>query len=79
MGVDAGTHGGATLGQRLQVWQGRFDVSLGAIDLRRPAIQHLAHAHWHGIHQVGAAGLHVLMHLRRLGLNHLHQVRQGWQ
>lgn len=54
-------------------------MPLRSVDLCRPAIQHLAHAHRHGVHQVRTARFHILVHLRRLGLDHLYQVAQGRQ
>src|SRR5471030_1328973 len=49
------------------------------LELLRPTVEHLTHAHRHGIHQVSAAGFDVMMNLLGLVLDHLHQMHQRRQ
>uniref|UniRef100_A0A1I7YGG5 Transcriptional regulator n=1 Tax=Steinernema glaseri TaxID=37863 RepID=A0A1I7YGG5_9BILA len=79
VGVDPGAHRSAALGQGLQAWQSVVQVTDARLDLCRPAAQHLAHAHGHGVHQVGATGLDERVHLLGLVLDHLHQVLERRQ
>jgi len=77
--VNPGAHRRTALRQRLQrrlqIVQ-MFDISP---ELLRPAVEHLAHAHGHGIHQVRTAGFDVLMNLLGFVLDNLHQMRQRGQ
>ncbi|MNE95378.1 hypothetical protein D3C80_1934550 [compost metagenome] len=77
--IDAGTHRRAALCQRLQRRLQILQMTDVGLELLRPAIEHLAHAHRHGVHQVGASGFDVVMHLFSLALDHLYQVRQRRQ
>ena len=68
-----------TLLQGLQARQQRLDVFDIGANLLSPAIEYLAHAYRHGVHQVRAAGLDERMYFIGLALDHLHQMRQRWQ
>ncbi|MNV13870.1 hypothetical protein D3C71_1045320 [compost metagenome] len=79
MRIDASTHCRAALGQRLQAWLQALQKDDVGLELLRPAIEDLAHAHRHGVHQVSAAGFDMVMHFLSLALDHLHQTGQGRQ
>jgi len=53
-------------------------VDIG-LELLRPAIEHLAHAYRHGVHQMGAPGFDIGVNFDRLALDNLHQMAQRRQ
>ncbi|MNF54407.1 hypothetical protein D3C84_358350 [compost metagenome] len=79
VGVDARTHRRAALGQGLQAWLQTLQQADVGLELLRPTVEHLTHAHRHRVHQVRTPGLDVVMHLPGLALDDLHQVRQRRQ
>ena len=67
VGIEAGAHRGAALGQLVKARQRALEPLYGQLHLARPAAYFLAHADGGGIHQVGAADLdHVVPGLRLL-------------
>ena len=79
VGVDAGTHGSAALGQALQAGLQLAQVVDVLLDLVSPGVQALAHAHRHGVHQVGAAGFDVLVDAGGLAAGDADQMLQRRQ
>ncbi|MCY1525983.1 hypothetical protein D9M68_609840 [compost metagenome] len=79
MGVDPRANRRPSLRQPLQARQQRTQMQDVGLDLLGPTIQHLAHAHRHGIHQVGTPGFHIGLHLQRLVAENGEQVTQRRQ
>ena len=75
--VDAGTDSGAALRQRIQTRRYRRQARFGCGDLRHPGAQLLAECDRHGIHQMGAAGLHHIGELDTARRQHLPQPPQS--
>ncbi|MNY01482.1 hypothetical protein D3C86_1340150 [compost metagenome] len=79
MGVDTRAHRRAALSQGLQAWLQVLQMADVGLELLRPTVEHLAHAHRHGVHQVRTPGFDVVMNLLGLALDDLHQMRQRRQ
>src|SRR5690606_21504002 len=62
-----------------KAWQQVLQVADVGLELLCPTVEDLAHAYWHRIHQVRAAGLDVVMDLLSLALDDLYKPQQRWK